>query len=113
MRTIVFANFLKSNIIILYSAHTYELFFTNALLQCGEWSDPLEATSGAGSPDMPKDVQAVPRSSHCIYVSWTEPDNNGAAIMEYRLEGKHNDEEFELVGITLLISYMDCVKWVF
>lgn len=46
---------------------------------------------------MPNNILAVPRSPHCIYVSWTEPANNGAAITEYRLESKHNDEEFELV----------------
>lgn len=62
----------------------------------GQWSDSLEATSGAGSPDMPKDVEAVARSPHCVFVSWTEPANNGAPVTEYRLESK-NSEEFELV----------------
>lgn len=72
-------------------------------LQSGQWSDSFEATSGAGSPDMPKDVQAVPRSPHCIYVSWAEPANNGAAITEYRLESKKEDEDFELVCIYIQI----------
>lgn len=81
--------------VFLYYLQVSTFFKLN--LQSGQWSDPFEATSGAGSPDMPKDVQAVPRSPHCIFVSWTEPANNGAAITEYRLESKHSDEEFELV----------------
>lgn len=79
-------------------------------LQSGQWSDSFEATSGAGSPDMPKDVQAVPRSPHCIYVSWTEPANNGAAITEYRLESKKEDEEFELVCIYVKLFYKYFLK---
>ncbi|XP_054724127.1 fibronectin type III domain-containing protein 3B-like [Uloborus diversus] len=63
----------------------------------GPWSENFETISGAGTPDMPKNVQLVPRSPHCIYVCWSEPENNGAAITEYRLESKHGEKDYELM----------------
>ncbi|KAG8187970.1 hypothetical protein JTE90_025738 [Oedothorax gibbosus] len=63
----------------------------------GSWSEFLEATSGAGNPEAPLDVQVSPRSPHSVFVSWTEPFHNGAIISEYRLESKCIDKEFELV----------------
>lgn len=52
----------------------------------GPWSQPLEAVSGAGPPDTPKEPRVMCRSGTLAQVSWEEPINNGAIIKEYRLE---------------------------
>ncbi|XP_074025374.1 miles to go isoform X2 [Leptinotarsa decemlineata] len=62
----------------------------------GQWSEPLKVTSGAAPPGDP----AIP-SVHCkspfhVFVEWLEPQSNGAAISEYRLEMSPdvNEEKF-------------------
>jgi hypothetical protein len=52
----------------------------------GPWSQPLEAVSGAGPPDKPKEPKVVCRSGSLASVTWEEPINNGALISQYRLE---------------------------
>ncbi|XP_035704090.1 fibronectin type-III domain-containing protein 3A isoform X3 [Folsomia candida] len=52
----------------------------------GDWSDPLEIISGAGSPDAPSAPKVVTKTSHIVLISWTEPLNNGSAVMEYRVQ---------------------------
>ncbi|XP_064455512.1 fibronectin type-III domain-containing protein 3A-like isoform X2 [Ornithodoros turicata] len=52
----------------------------------GPWSEPLEVMSGAGAPDAPRDVTAVPKSPTTVLVTWEEPACNGAALAEYVLE---------------------------
>ncbi|XP_015927182.1 fibronectin type-III domain-containing protein 3A [Parasteatoda tepidariorum] len=63
----------------------------------GPWSDVFEVTSGAGSPDAPQNIQITPRSAHVVFISWTEPANNGAIITEYRLECRCNEKDFDMV----------------
>jgi hypothetical protein len=52
----------------------------------GEWSDPLEVVSGAGSPDSPSSPKVSTKTSHIVLISWTEPCNNGSAVTEYRVQ---------------------------
>ncbi|XP_067948036.1 fibronectin type-III domain-containing protein 3a-like isoform X2 [Watersipora subatra] len=52
----------------------------------GDWSEPLEVISGAGSPEPPMAPVCHPKSAHSILISWKTPCNNGAEISEYRLE---------------------------
>lgn len=52
----------------------------------GPWSDSLEVVTGAGVPEAPVQPEIHCKSPHNAVVSWTEPNNNGAVITEYRLE---------------------------
>ncbi|XP_067949562.1 uncharacterized protein [Watersipora subatra] len=52
----------------------------------GDWSEPLEVISGAGSPEPPMAPVCHPKSAHSMLISWKTPCNNGAEISEYRLE---------------------------
>lgn len=57
----------------------------------GPWSEPLEATSGAGAPDTPRGVTAAARSPTSVLVSWEEPSCNGSPVTEYVLEYRKED----------------------
>lgn len=60
--------------------------------------------SGPGVPDAPKAPAVHCRSPHGAVVTWEEPVNNGATIVEYRLEWQQRtDAEFTQV----LESYTD------
>lgn len=52
----------------------------------GPWSEPLQAQSGAGSPDPPTNLAVQVRSSTCAAVSWDEAVCHGAPVLEYQLE---------------------------
>lgn len=78
-----------------------------------EWSDLLEFTSGAGSPDPPDIASIVAKSSNCLLVNWTEPSSNGSPIIEYRLEWSLKDSDtFSLVysGNNLKYELKNCFQ---
>lgn len=69
------------------------------MLQPGPWSDPLEIRSGSAPPDPPTAPQLVSRSGHTIACSWEEPSNNGAPIIDYRLElAQGSSQEFNTIA---------------
>lgn len=62
--------------------------------------------SGAGPPEMPREPQVLCKSPHNILVQWEDPLNNGASILEYRLEMSiGGEEEFSPVFQGLANSY--------
>ncbi|XP_014673734.1 PREDICTED: fibronectin type-III domain-containing protein 3A-like isoform X2 [Priapulus caudatus] len=73
----------------------------------GQWSDPLEAVSGAGPPDRCKEVQVQAKSPHSLFVSWEEPVNNGATITEFRLEwlNQRDCADFVQLYVGAALSY--------
>lgn len=52
----------------------------------GQWSDPLEAVSGAGPPDAPHTPHPATRGPHLVHLAWAEPINNGATIDQYTVQ---------------------------
>lgn len=65
----------------------------------GPWSEHVTITSGAAPPDFPSNVTPISKTPYHIFVSWSEPKDNGSAIKEYRLEYGSSDAEdqFQLV----------------
>jgi len=80
----------------------------------GDWSEALEVLSGAGTPEPPQAPHCVPRSAHCVLVSWNSPCNNGAKISEYRLEWlKPDAQEYvhvsnHLIALNVLFLFLWC-----
>uniref|UniRef100_A0A0P5L944 Fibronectin type III domain-containing protein 3B n=1 Tax=Daphnia magna TaxID=35525 RepID=A0A0P5L944_9CRUS len=52
----------------------------------GPWSESFEIKSGPGVPSAPVQPLVTNRSAHSVSLVWNEPDNNGSAVHEYRLE---------------------------
>ena len=72
----------------------------------GEWSDPLEFTSGAGAPDAPQTPIVSAKSASLVAISWLEPAANGSPVLEYRLEWSPKDAElFSLLYSGLALKY--------
>ena len=59
----------------------------------GEWSEAAQVLSGAGAPEPPTAPVCTVRSAHAICVSWDAPCNNGARILEYKVEWRHSDQQ--------------------
>ena len=72
----------------------------------GEWSDPLEFTSGAGAPDAPQIPIVNAKSANFISISWVEPASNGSPVLEYRLEWSQKETElFSLLYSGLALKH--------
>lgn len=65
----------------------------------GNWSEPLILTSGAAPPNSPDIPTVVCKSPFHIYVEWREPANNGAPIIEYKLEISPTTDETKFNSI--------------
>ena len=50
------------------------------------WSNAFEFQSGAGAPDQPLAPSVTAKSPQCLLIAWNEPNGNGAACTDYRLE---------------------------
>lgn len=70
----------------------------------GQWTSMLEVLSGAGPPDSPK-ISLECHSSTTAKISWSEPNNNGAPIIEYYLEFSQDKENFTKINVGLKNYY--------
>lgn len=59
----------------------------------GMWSMAYTFTTAAAAPFMPDKPNIIVRSPTLLYISWNEPQTNGAPITEYRLECALNDQD--------------------
>lgn len=59
----------------------------------GEWSEEFNFRSGSAPPSKPLAPEIQVRSPTSLYVKWQEPQCNGAAIIDYKLESSSNQEE--------------------
>lgn len=74
----------------LLPGRTY-LFRVRALnsVGAGPWSEPLQAQSGAGAPDVPANLAVQVRGPTCAGVSWDDAVCHGVPVSEYQLECRH------------------------
>lgn len=61
--------------------------------QAGPWSEYLDVVSGPGVPEAPRNILVECQSGTSALISWEEGVNNGAAIIEYRLEWSRKENE--------------------
>lgn len=59
----------------------------------GEWSDEFNFRAGSAPPSKPLAPEIQVRSPTNLLVKWQEPQCNGAAIVDYKLESSSQQEE--------------------
>lgn len=57
--------------------------------QAGPWSEPLQAQSGPGAPDVPANLAVQVRGPTSAGISWDDAVCHGAPVSEYQLECRH------------------------
>ncbi|KRT80542.1 Fibronectin domain-containing protein [Oryctes borbonicus] len=65
----------------------------------GPWSEHMTVTSGAAPPEFPINVTVVSKTPNHVFVSWSEPKDNGAPIKEYRVEYNSNESEDQFQNV--------------